>query len=67
MCVSYRKLNTITKPFECPIPWCDNAIVIIDTGLQFIWIIILGARQGYHQITVRNINQEKIDFFSPDG
>ena len=36
MCVSYRKFNTITKPFEFPIPRCDNAIEIIDTGSQYI-------------------------------
>ena len=49
MCVSYRKLNSITKPFEFPIPRCDDAIAILDTGSQFIWIISLDARQGYHQ------------------
>ena len=32
MCVSYRKLNAITKPFELPISRYDNAIAIIDTG-----------------------------------
>ena len=32
ICVSDRKLNTITKPFEIPIPRCDDAIAIIDRG-----------------------------------
>ena len=32
MCVSYRKLNAITKPFKLPIARYDNAIAIIDTG-----------------------------------
>ena len=41
MCVSYRKLNAITKLFEFPIPRRDNAIAIIDTGSQYIWIISL--------------------------
>ena len=36
MCVSYRKLNAISKPFEFPIPRCDDAIAIIDTGSQYI-------------------------------
>jgi len=66
MCVSYRKLNAITKPFEFPIPRCDDAIAIIDTGSQYIWIISLDARQGYHQVTVRKIDREKLAFFSPD-
>ena len=26
MCVSYRKLNSVTLPFEYPIPRCDDAI-----------------------------------------
>ena len=67
MCVSYRKLNAITKSFEFPIPWCDDVIVIIDIGSQFIWIISLDSRQGYHQVTVRKIDREKLVSFSPDG
>ena len=67
MCVSDRKLNAITKPFEILIPWCDDAITIIDTGSQYIWIISLDTRQGYHQVTVRKIDREKLAFFFPDG
>ena len=39
MCVSYRKLNAVTKLFELPIPRCDDVIAIIYTGSQFICII----------------------------
>ena len=46
---------------------CDDAIAIIDTGSQFIWIISLDARQGYHQVRVRRIDREKLAFFSPCG
>ena len=67
MCVFYRKLNAITKPFELPIPRCDDAIEIIDIGTQYIWIFSLDARQGYHQVTDRKIDREKLDFFSSDG
>ena len=67
MCVSYRKLNAITKPFEFPIPRCDDAIAIIDTGSQYIRIISLDAWQGYHQVTVRKKDREKLAFFSLDG
>ncbi len=67
MCVSYRKLNSIAKPFEFPIPRCDDAIAILDTGFQFIWIISLDARQGYHQVRVRFVDREKLAFFGPDG
>ena len=52
ICVSYKRLNSNIKLFEFPIPRCDDAIAIIDTGSQFIWVISLDARQGYHQVTV---------------
>ena len=32
MCVSYRKLNAVTKPFQFPIPRCDAVIVILGCG-----------------------------------
>ena len=32
MCVSYRKLNSITKPFQFPIPRCDDAVMILSWG-----------------------------------
>ena len=44
MCVSYRKLNAVTKPFEFPIPRYDDAIAIIDTESQFVWIVSLDDR-----------------------
>ena len=36
MCVSYKKLNVITKKFEFPIYRCDDVITIIDNVSQFI-------------------------------
>ena len=62
MCVSYRRLNTITKPFQFPIPRCDDAIIILGNGVGSIWIISLDARQGYHHILVRQDDREKIVF-----
>ena len=44
ICVSYRRLNSNIKLFEFPIPRCDDAIAIIDTGSQFIWVISLDTR-----------------------
>ena len=26
LCVSYRKLNQVTHPFDSPIPLCDDAL-----------------------------------------
>ena len=31
-----------------------------------IWIIIVDARQGYHQVKVRRFDIEKLAFFAPD-
>ena len=62
MCVSYRGLNKVTKPFEYPIPRCDDAISIFEVGSNMIWIITVDARQGYHQVYVRKLDQEKIAF-----
>ena len=66
ICVSYRKLNSITKPFQFIIPRCDDAITILSWGAGDIWIISLDARQGYHQVTVLKIDREKLSFFAPD-
>ena len=66
MHASYRKLNAITKPFEFPIQWYDDAIAIIDTGSQCIWIISLDIRQGCHPVMVRRTDREKLVFFWPD-
>ena len=32
MCVSYRRLNPVTKLFQHPIPRCDDAIIILGIG-----------------------------------
>ena len=66
MCVSYRKLNSVTKPFQYPIPRCDDAISIMVVGANCVWIITVDARQGYHQVAVRKIDREKLAFFAPD-
>ena len=66
MCISYRKLNSITKPFQFPIPRCDDAITILSWGAGEIWVISLDARQGYHQVAVRKMDREKLAFFAPD-
>ena len=44
--VSYSKLNSITKPFGFPIPWCDDIIAIIIGGYYETWIIVIDKHQG---------------------
>lgn len=65
--MSYRKVDLITKHFEFPIPRYDDAIAILNTGSQFIWIISLDAQQGYYQVRVLKVDREKLAFFAPDG
>ena len=65
MCVSYSRLNAVTKPFQFSISHCDDAITILGCGAVTIYIISLDARQGYHQVAVRVSNQEKLAFFTP--
>ncbi len=68
MCVSYRKLNSVTEPFEYPIPRCDDAVnaIGIQDGRQ-MFFISLDAKQGYHQVVVATVDRPKLAFFAPDG
>ena len=66
MCVSYREVNKVTKLYEYPIPRCDMAITIIELGSSGIYFITVDARQGYHQVKVRDCDVEKLAFFGPD-
>ena len=66
MCVSYRALNRITKPFQFPIPRCDDSIYMLGNGSVLIFLITLDARQGYHQVGVKVSDQDKLAFFGPD-
>ena len=50
VCVSYRKLNGVTKPFQYPIPRCNDAVTLINVGEHHIWIITLDAHQEYPQV-----------------
>ena len=63
MCVSYRRLKAVTKPFQFPIPRCDDAITILGCGAVTIYIINLDARQRYHQVAVRVSDQERLAFY----
>ena len=66
MCDSYRKVNGITEPFNLTIPRCDDAITTVGSVSNKMYITSLDARQGYHQISVRHVDREKLAFFRPD-
>ena len=66
MCVSYRRLNQVTLPFEYPTPRCDDAINNFGDSAGRLYFISLDNKTGYHQIAVRFSDQEKLAFFAPD-
>ena len=63
ICVSYQKFNGFTKLFQYPIPRCAEAITVLNVGAHRILIITLDARQGYHKVSVRPTDKEKMDFW----
>jgi hypothetical protein len=68
MCVSFRPLNRVTKPFTFPIPRCADAIEDLgELERLLLWFISLDCRQGFHQISIRESDQEKTAFFTPEG
>ena len=44
LCVSYRALNRITKPFQFPIPRCDDSVYLLGNGSVKVFFITLDAR-----------------------
>lgn len=67
MCVSYRKLNSVTEPFVFPIPRCSNAVKDLGGLPGPIYFISVDAQLGYHQIRVAEQSVPKLAFFAPDG
>ena len=53
MCVSYRKLNSVTLPLLIPSPVVTMQSTTLGDSVGRLWFISLDARQGYHQILVR--------------
>ena len=67
VCVSYRCLNSVIKPFQFPIPCCEDTVSVMSRGAGELWIIGLDTHQGYHQVDVCHIGREKLAFFAPDN
>jgi hypothetical protein len=63
MCVSFRRLNRVAKPFTFPILRCAGAIEDLGSiAFLILWFISLDCRQGFHQISSRHSDQEKPHF-----
>jgi hypothetical protein len=65
LCVSYRRLNQVTRPFAFPMPRCDDAVKDIDTEAKYFIAIDLDS--GYWQILAEKEARTRLAFFTPDG
>lgn len=64
LCVSYRNLNAITRPFNCFIMRCDDAVEGIGDSNCFL---TLDLDAGYWQVKMHEAAKEKTAFFTPEG
>ena len=51
LCVSYQKLNHVTRPFTFPITCCDDAVQDIDTEAKYF--IAVDTESEYWQIVTK--------------
>jgi hypothetical protein len=64
LCVSYRSLNGITRPFTFPIKRCDDAVDCVGRAEKFL---TLDFDAGYWQVYMNKSSRQKTAFFTPDG
>ena len=64
LCVSYRKLNAVTRPFTFPIIRCDDAVREIGDSRYFI---TMDLDSGYWQVPCEEKSKAKLAFFTPTG
>ena len=64
MCIDYRKLNTITKQVNWPIPRIAD---ILDGLSGSMWFTTLDLKAGYWQLKLDPKSIEKTAFSTPDG
>ena len=64
LCVSYRALNAITRPFLFPVRRCDDAIEMVGAAL---YIITMDLDAGYWQMTLRESSRAKTAFYISRG
>jgi hypothetical protein len=64
LCVSYRTLNDITRPFLFPVRRCDNVIEQIGAARH---VITMDLDAGYWQMKLRDSSRSKTAFYTPRG
>ena len=65
LCVSYRALNRVTRPFKFPIPRCDDAVSDLPPDARVK--ILTDMASGYWQVTVEEASRGRLAFFAPNG
>ncbi|MHA7856433.1 reverse transcriptase family protein, partial [Marinobacter shengliensis] len=65
LCVSYRGLNSVTLVYSFPIPRCDEAIDNFAPGAGHLYWISVDCKSGFHQISVRHSDRNKLCFVGP--
>ena len=63
-CVSYIRLNSVTKIITMPIPRCDSAVGTSFGNSRFRWL--MDAVSGYNQLRVAFSSQVKLAFAGPN-
>jgi hypothetical protein len=64
LCVSYRALNSITRPFTFPFTRCDKAV---DQVGDAKYVITMDLYAGYWQFRMSQALRPKSAFFIPGG
>ena len=64
LCVSYRALNAITRPFLFPVRRCDDAIEMVGPAK---FVITMDLDAGYWQMNLRESSRPKTAFYIPRG
>jgi hypothetical protein len=63
LCVSYRRLNQVVRPFTFPIPRCDDAVADIPPWAKVFLSFDLDC--GYWQVAMDPASRSKTAFFNP--
>ena len=64
LCVSYQKLNQVTRTFTFHITRFDDGVQDIETEANYF--ISVDMDSGYWQLVVEEEAQERLSFFAPD-
>jgi len=63
LCVSYRKVNQLTRPFTFPFRRCNDAVLYLGRAR---YRISLDLDCGYWQVPVEQRSRPKLAFFTPE-